>query len=201
MREAHGFPAACDYAAAGPVWRFVGLRSGMVRAVRVIRQGRRRTCTRQTPVALTRGGRSRVSEYSFSRSRGTSAGAAGYGIGLAVRGKARKHVFHFWERPIALVVQVFAKRTLRLFWERRPRAGSSLRAWHMVVSRSQWSGPADLKAEFGTTVDFVGDNRLIFDIGGNRYRLIVHASYTYKRVLVKFVGNHAEYDKIDPGTV
>jgi mRNA interferase HigB len=51
------------------------------------------------------------------------------------------------------------------------------------------------------TVDFVGDNRLIFDIGGKRYRLIVHVSYTYKRVLVKFVGTHAEYDGIDPETV
>ena len=43
----------------------------------------------------------------------------------------------------------------------------------------------------------MGDNRLIFDIGGNRYRLVVHVSYTHKRVLVKFVGTHAEYDKID----
>jgi mRNA interferase HigB len=98
-------------------------------------------------------------------------------------------------------VQVIAKRTLRLFWERHPRAESSLRAWHTMVSRSQWSGPADVKAEFGATVDFVGDNRLIFDIGGNRYRLIVHSSYTDKRILAKFVGTHAEYDRIDPETV
>jgi mRNA interferase HigB len=98
-------------------------------------------------------------------------------------------------------VQVIAKRTLRLFWERHPRAETSLRAWHAVVSRSQWSGPADVKAEFGTTVDFVGDNRVIFDIAGNRYRLIVHVSYAYKRILVKFVGTHAEYDRIDPERV
>jgi mRNA interferase HigB len=97
--------------------------------------------------------------------------------------------------------EVIAKRALRLFWERHPRAESSLRAWHAVVSRSQWSRPADVKAEFGATVDFVGDNRLIFDVGDNRYRLIVHASYTYKRVLVKFVGTHAEYDRIDPEVV
>ena len=54
--------------------------------------------------------------------------------------------------------------------------------------------------KFGKTVDFVGDNRAIFDLGGNKYRLIVHATYRYKRVLVKFVGTHAEYDKIDPVT-
>jgi mRNA interferase HigB len=98
-------------------------------------------------------------------------------------------------------VQVIAKRTLRLFWQRHRRAETSLRAWHATVSRSQWSGPADVKAEFGATVDFIGDNRLIFDIGGNRYRLVVHVSYSFKRVLVKFVGTHAEYDQIKPETV
>ena len=53
----------------------------------------------------------------------------------------------------------------------------------------------------GSTVDFVGDNRLIFDIGGNKYRLVVHVAYRFKRVLIKFVGTHKEYDKIDPETV
>jgi mRNA interferase HigB len=51
------------------------------------------------------------------------------------------------------------------------------------------------------TVDFVGDNRVIFDLGGNKYRLIVHVSNAYGRVLVKFVGTHTEYDRIDPETV
>jgi mRNA interferase HigB len=98
-------------------------------------------------------------------------------------------------------VQVIAKRTLRQFWQRHPRAETSLRAWHATVSRSQWAGPADAETEFGTTVDFVGDNRLIFDIGGNRYRIVVHVSYTYRRVLVEFVGTHAKYDRIDAETV
>ena len=98
-------------------------------------------------------------------------------------------------------MQVIAKRTLRQFWQRHPRAETSLRAWHATVSRSRWAGPADAKTEFGATVDFVSDNRLIFDIGGNRYRIVVHVSYTYRRVLVKFVGTHAEYDRIDAETV
>lgn len=58
-----------------------------------------------------------------------------------------------------------------------------------------------MKAQFGGNVDFVSDNRAIFDIGGNKYRLIVHIGYRHQRVLVKFVGTHAEYDKIDPETV
>jgi len=48
---------------------------------------------------------------------------------------------------------------------------------------------------------FVSDNRVIFDIGGNKYRLVVHVSYGFSRVLIKFVGTHAEYDKIDPESV
>lgn len=54
---------------------------------------------------------------------------------------------------------------------------------------------------FGASVDFVADNRIIFDISGNKYRLIVHVAYPFRRVLIKFVGTHAEYDKIDPETV
>ena len=55
---------------------------------------------------------------------------------------------------------------------------------------------------FGANVDFVGDNRVIFDIGGNKYRLIVRVAYDpYYRVMIKFVGTHDEYDKIDPEAV
>jgi mRNA interferase HigB len=98
-------------------------------------------------------------------------------------------------------VQIIAKRTLMVFWDRHNQAETPLRAWYATVSQSVWSGPVDVKAEFGATVDFVGDNRLIFDIAGNKYRLIVHVAYAYKRVLIKFVGTHTEYDRIDPEVV
>jgi mRNA interferase HigB len=98
-------------------------------------------------------------------------------------------------------VQVVAKRTLVAFWRRHPRAKVPLSVWHHAVERSAWSGPADVKTQFGAVVDFVADNRLVFDISGNRYRLVVHVSYVYKAVLIKFVGTHAEYDRIDPATV
>lgn len=98
-------------------------------------------------------------------------------------------------------MQVIALRTLRQFWRRHPQAEGPVRAWYAVVSRAQWSGPADVKRQFGTTVDFIGDNRIVFDISGNKYRLVVHVAYSFRRVLVKFVGTHAEYDKIDAETV
>lgn len=94
-------------------------------------------------------------------------------------------------------MQILSKKTLRDFWERHPQAQRPLTAWYQVVSTAAWTGPADVKASFGTSVDFVADNRVVFDIAGNRYRLVVHVSYAFKRVLVKFVGTHAEYDRID----
>jgi mRNA interferase HigB len=100
-----------------------------------------------------------------------------------------------------IAMQVVARRTLREFWERQRQAEGPVRAWFAVVSRAHWKGPADVKRQFGTTVDFVGDNRVVFDLGGNKYRLIVHVSYEFGRVLVKFIGTHAEYDRIDAGTV
>jgi mRNA interferase HigB len=98
-------------------------------------------------------------------------------------------------------MQVIARRTLKEFWERHPQAERPIRAWFAVVSKAHWTGPGDVKRQFGTTVDFVGDNRLIFDLGGNKVRLIVHVSYAFGRVLVKFVGTHAEYGRIDPESV
>ena len=88
-----------------------------------------------------------------------------------------------------------------MFWTRHSQAETPLRVWYTAVSHSEWLGPSDVKAEFGATVDFIGDNRVIFDIAGNKYRLIVHVAYAYKRVLIKFVGTHAEYDRIDPKAV
>lgn len=98
-------------------------------------------------------------------------------------------------------MQVIARRTLKLFWEKHAAAETPLRAWFTTVSQARWHGPQDLKRQFGATVDFVSDNRVIFDLGGNKYRLIAHVSYAYGRVLVKFVGTHAEYDRIDAETV
>lgn len=89
-------------------------------------------------------------------------------------------------------MNVIARKALQVFWKRYPQA---------EARRGEWSGPADLKRAFGNNVDFVGDNRAIFDIGGNKYRLVVHFSYKFKTALIKFVGTHEEYDRIDAETV
>ncbi|MBB4258833.1 mRNA interferase HigB [Bradyrhizobium sp. CIR3A] len=100
-----------------------------------------------------------------------------------------------------MAMNVIARRALKVFCERYPKARTPLGTWYEIVSKGDWSGPADLKKAFGNNVDFVGDNRAIFDIGGNKYRLVVHFSYTFKTALIKFVGTHKEYDGIDAETV
>jgi mRNA interferase HigB len=98
-------------------------------------------------------------------------------------------------------MQVVARRTLKEFWARHPHAEGPIRAWLAVAAAAHWASPAEIKRRFGGSVDFVGDNRLVFDLGGNKYRLVVHVSYAFGRVLVKFIGTHGEYDRIDPETV
>jgi mRNA interferase HigB len=98
-------------------------------------------------------------------------------------------------------MQVIAKRTLKLFWLRHPQAEIPLRNWYAITDKAEWRRPADIKAMFGTTVDFIEDNRIVFDIAGNKYRLVVHVAYRFKRVLIKFVGTHKQYDKVKAGKV
>lgn len=95
---------------------------------------------------------------------------------------------------------MLAKRTLRVFWEREPAARAPLQAWYKIVEAAAWTGPSDIKATF-RSADFIADNRVIFNIGGNKFRLIAHVAYPYGRVLIKFVGTHREYDAIDARSV
>ena len=95
-------------------------------------------------------------------------------------------------------MRVLSKRTLRDFWERHADAKAPLEVWYDVVSNTVWSKPQDIKDQYGKTVDFVRDNRVVWDIGGNKYRLVARVAYApYYRVLIKWIGTHAEYDKID----
>ena len=98
-------------------------------------------------------------------------------------------------------MQIIAKRTLKNFWLRHPAAEAPLKLWYARAARAKWVRPSDLRAQFGATVDFVAGNRAIFDIGGNKYRLVVKVDYVVGLVLIRFVGVHAAYDRIDAKTV
>ena len=97
-------------------------------------------------------------------------------------------------------MRIVALKTLRQFWARHPDAEQPLRAWHDEVIRAQWRTPADIKAHFSSASILKG-RRVVFNIKGNDYRLVVALAYNTELVFIKFVGTHAEYDRIDAETV
>ena len=97
-------------------------------------------------------------------------------------------------------MRIIARRALREFWMRHPDAERPLRAWFADVKRAEWQGPADVKARYAQA-SLIAGNRVVFDIGGNKYRLVVAIRYESRTVFVRFIGTHGEYDKIDVTTV
>ncbi len=97
-------------------------------------------------------------------------------------------------------MHVIALKALREFWEQHPDAEQPLRAWYDEVRRARWQSSQDIRARYAHA-SFVGIDRVIFNIGGNKYRLIVVVRYRTGTVFVRFVGTHADYDHIDARTI
>lgn len=97
-------------------------------------------------------------------------------------------------------MRIIAKRTLRQFWETHPDAEPSLQTWYKTVELAEWEMPADVKSYYASA-SILANNRVCFNIAGNKYRLIVKIEYQLRLVYIRFVGTHAEYDAIDVATV
>ena len=97
-------------------------------------------------------------------------------------------------------MRIIKRATLRDFWEIYPDAEQALKSWFQEARRADWSSPHDIKAKY-RNVSVVGDNRVVFNIAGNKYRLVVKFNYAYRVGYVRFVGTHAAYDNIDVETV
>jgi mRNA interferase HigB len=97
-------------------------------------------------------------------------------------------------------MRVCNRSTVQNFWERHPLAEEPLRRWLKDAKAAQWSGPGDIKATYASA-SFVGTDRVVFNIGGNSYRLICRMDYTYKVVFIRFLGTHREYDDVDAATI
>ena len=81
-------------------------------------------------------------------------------------------------------------------YEKHPQAKTPLEVWHQDVKKVEWKTPDDIKRVY-SSASFLEDNRVVFNIKGNDYRLVVHIDYLRKIVRVKFIGTHSEYDKIN----
>ncbi|MBL0341868.1 MAG: type II toxin-antitoxin system HigB family toxin [Bacteroidetes bacterium] len=97
-------------------------------------------------------------------------------------------------------MRVIAKRTLRSFWVKHKDCEQQLKSWYKEAEDAIWKGPSDIKVEY-PTASFLKDNRVVFNIKGNKYRLIVKVNYGYKIVWIRFIGTHAQYDKIDANSI
>jgi mRNA interferase HigB len=95
-----------------------------------------------------------------------------------------------------IVMRIISKKTLREFWERHADAEEPLLAWYREVVKEDWDTPAKVKEKY-RNASMVGDNRVVFNIKGNDYRLVVRINYPGRIVYVRFVGTHAEYDAVD----
>ena len=97
-------------------------------------------------------------------------------------------------------MRIIAKKILRAFWEIHSDAEQQLKAWYQETSKAKWTDPNQIKLEY-PSASFLIDNRVVFNIKGNHYRLIVKINYDYQMIWIRFVGTHAEYDKINAKTI
>jgi mRNA interferase HigB len=113
--------------------------------------------------------------------------------------------FPFWEVVCFLYVcfmRIIAFRTLREFWEKPEFADSevSLRAWYHDVKNANWKNTNELKEQY-KSASIIGDGRVVFNIKGNTYRLVVAIDFDFQIAFVRFIGTHSQYDKIDVKTI
>jgi mRNA interferase HigB len=97
-------------------------------------------------------------------------------------------------------MRVISRKTLKDFWEKEPAARSALEAWHAEARNAAWSSPTDIKASYGSA-SILKDGRVVFNISGNKYCLVVWINYEFHTIYVRFVGTHKEYDEIDAQTI
>lgn len=104
--------------------------------------------------------------------------------------------FLFWENRYNEAMRVISKRTLVEFWSSYPDAEPPLSAWFIEASKAQWMTAQHIKDRY-RSASFLADNRVVFNIGGNKYRLIVRINYVVGIVYIRFVGTHKQYDHIN----
>lgn len=97
-------------------------------------------------------------------------------------------------------MKVIAVSTLREFWRRHPTSEQPLKAWYAEARHARWNTPQDIRNRYASA-SFVGSNRVVFNIKGNDYRLVVAVTYRFQAIYIKFIGTHAEDDRIDAATV
>jgi mRNA interferase HigB len=106
--------------------------------------------------------------------------------------------FLYFEQKAQL--RIIAKKVLREFWEKHPLCEQPLKAWYKEAYRGHWSSPRDIKILY-PSASLLPNNRVVFNIKGNQFRLVVRINYDFGMVWIRFIGTHAQYDRIDATTI
>jgi len=93
-------------------------------------------------------------------------------------------------------MRVVAKSTLKEYWTKNPECEQPLLSWYKVVIKAMWSNFNEVKQQFGSC-KIIGNDRIIFKIKGNNYRLVIKISFENQLIWIRFLGTHSEYDLID----
>ena len=96
--------------------------------------------------------------------------------------------------------RIIDKRTLKEFWEVHPDAEQYLKTWFDIAKTNSWKSPNDIKLNFANA-SILKNSRVVFNIKGNSYRLVVQFNYEREWAFIRFIGSHSEYDKIDANTI
>lgn len=100
-------------------------------------------------------------------------------------------------------MRIIALSTLKAFWEENPDCSDAIDptlAWYRHTLKADWATPTDVKQAFGNA-SVLKDGRVVFNIAGNKYRLVVWINYAYRVVYIRFIGTHAQYDQIDAQSI
>lgn len=95
-------------------------------------------------------------------------------------------------------MRIIALKTIREFWKDPNHRDSeqALKSWYAITSSADWTGPQDVKEQFGHA-SIIGNGRVVFNIAGNKYRLVVRFNYPFRMGYIRFIGTHAQYDVTD----
>lgn len=105
-------------------------------------------------------------------------------------------IIHFFRNNCNFTMRIIAKKALREFWERHPDAKAPLETWYDQVRQQDWDTPAKVKERW-PRASVVGNDRVVFRIKGNAFRLVVRIFYPGRQVFIRFVGTHTEYNRIN----
>jgi len=113
-----------------------------------------------------------------------------------------KYVFRMktFELFLCSMKNIVSRKIIREFWEKHPDSDETLKTWYKVAMKADWKNSNEVKAQY-RTASVVGDNRIVFNICGNKYRLIVKFNYEMQWGWIRFIGTHSEYDRINALTI